>query len=52
MQPSRVENAAAQLQAEIEDEKCAAAIDALAHRSPMKAIAARRRIADAVINCG
>jgi uncharacterized protein YerC len=34
---------------ETEDEKCSAAIDDLAHRSPMKSMAARRRIADAVI---
>lgn len=46
---SRVERAARAIASEIEDEKFAAAIDALVHRYPMKAIAARRRIADAVI---
>ncbi|MEK6409404.1 MAG: acyl-CoA dehydrogenase family protein [Acidobacteriota bacterium] len=49
---SRVESAARAIASEIEDEKCAASIDELAYRSPMKSIAARRRIADAVINTG
>jgi alkylation response protein AidB-like acyl-CoA dehydrogenase len=49
---SRVETAARAVASEIEDEKCAAAIDALLHRYPMKSIAARRRIADSVINAG
>lgn len=49
---SRIENAARAVASETEDEKCAAAINELVHRSPMKAIAARRRIADAVINAG
>jgi hypothetical protein len=49
---SRVEHAARAIASETEDEKCAAAIDDFAHRSPMKSIAARRRIADAVINAG
>ena len=45
----RVETAARAIASEIEDEKFATGIDALVHRYPMKAIAARRRIADAVI---
>jgi alkylation response protein AidB-like acyl-CoA dehydrogenase len=49
---SRVERAAHAVASEIEDEQCSAAIDALAHRSSMKVIAARRRIADAVISAG
>ncbi|MEK6286163.1 MAG: acyl-CoA dehydrogenase family protein [Acidobacteriota bacterium] len=48
----RVESAARAVASEIEDEKCAASISELAYRSPMKSIAARRRIADAVINTG
>src|SRR5712692_8780215 len=47
-----VERAARAVASETEDEKCSAAIDELAHRSPMKSIAARRRIADAVISSG
>ncbi len=49
---SRVERAARAVASEISDEKCSSVIDELAHRSPMKSIAARRRIADAVINAG
>jgi len=49
---SRIERAARAVASETEDEKCTAAIDGFAHRSPMKSIAARRRIADAVINAG
>jgi hypothetical protein len=48
----RVENAARAVAGEVEDEKFEAAINMLTHRSSMKAIAARRRIADAVINAG
>ncbi|MEK6323324.1 MAG: acyl-CoA dehydrogenase family protein [Acidobacteriota bacterium] len=49
---SRVEKAARAVASEVDDEKCAAAIDEFANRSPMKSIAARRRIADAVIQTG
>ena len=49
---SQVERAARAVASETEDEKCLAAIDELAHRDPMKSIAARRRIADAVIQAG
>jgi len=49
---SRVECAARAVASEISDEKCSSMIDELAHRSPMKSIASRRRIADAVINAG
>jgi alkylation response protein AidB-like acyl-CoA dehydrogenase len=49
---SRVERAARAVASETEDEKCSAAIDGLAHRSPIKSIEARRRIADAVIQAG
>jgi alkylation response protein AidB-like acyl-CoA dehydrogenase len=49
---SRVERAARAVASETEDEKCQAAIDELTHSSPMKSIAARRRIADAVIQAG
>jgi butyryl-CoA dehydrogenase len=49
---SRVELAARAVASEISDEKCSSVIDELAHRSPMKSIASRRRIADAVINAG
>jgi hypothetical protein len=49
---SHVERAARAVASETEDEKCEAAIDELAHSSPMKSIAARRRIADAVISFG
>jgi alkylation response protein AidB-like acyl-CoA dehydrogenase len=49
---SRVETAGRAVASETEDEKCAAAIDALVHRYPMKSIAARRRVADAVIQTG
>ena len=47
-----VEKAARSVASETEDEKCLAAIDKLAHRSPMKSMSARRRIADAVIRAG
>jgi butyryl-CoA dehydrogenase len=49
---SRVKQAALAVASETADEKCAATIDELAHRSPMKSIAARRRIADAVTSSG
>ncbi len=49
---SQVERAARAVANETGDEKCTAAIDELAHRDPMKSIAARRRIADAVIQAG
>ena len=49
---SRVAQASRAVASETEDEKCAAAIEEFAHRSPIKSIAARRRIADVVINTG
>jgi len=49
---SQVERAARAVASETEDEKCLAAIDEFARRDPMKSIAARRRIADAVIQAG
>jgi alkylation response protein AidB-like acyl-CoA dehydrogenase len=49
---SRIERRARAIGSETEDEKCTAAIDGFAHPSPMKSIAARRRIADAVITAG
>jgi alkylation response protein AidB-like acyl-CoA dehydrogenase len=49
---SRIERRARAVASETEDENCSAAIDNFSHRSPMKSIAARRRIADAVINAG
>jgi alkylation response protein AidB-like acyl-CoA dehydrogenase len=49
---SRVEKAARAIAAELEDEKSSAALDELAQRFPMHSIAARRRIADAVIDAG
>ncbi len=49
---SHVEQAARSVASETEDEKFTAAIQEFVHRSPMKAIAARRRIADAVIQSG
>jgi hypothetical protein len=48
----RIERRARGIASETEDENCTAAIDDFAHRSPMKSIAARRRIADAVITAG
>ena len=48
----RVEKAARAVASETEDEKCSEALDQLAHRSPMKSVEARRRIADAVIQAG
>ncbi len=48
----RVERAARAVASEIEDEECLAAIDQLVQHSSIKSIAARRRIADAVINAG
>jgi alkylation response protein AidB-like acyl-CoA dehydrogenase len=48
----RIERAARAVVTETEDEKGAELIDQLAEHSPMKAIAARRRIADAVIQAG
>jgi butyryl-CoA dehydrogenase len=49
---SQVEKAARAVASETEDQKCSTAIDELSRREPMKAIAARRRIADAVIQAG
>ena len=49
---SRVEKAARAVASETEDEKCSKAIDELAHRSPMKSVQARRRIAEAVTQAG
>ena len=49
---SHIEKAARAVASETEDQKCSEAIDELSHREPMKAIAARRRIADAVIQAG
>ena len=49
---SRIERAARAVASETEDDKCSAAIEELSHRDPMKAIAARRRIADAAIQAG
>jgi len=49
---SRVERSARTVASEIEAERFAKTIDELAQRSSMKSIAARRRIADAVINAG
>jgi alkylation response protein AidB-like acyl-CoA dehydrogenase len=49
---SRVKKAAHAVASETEDEKCMEALDQLAHRSPMKSVEARRRIADAVIQAG
>jgi alkylation response protein AidB-like acyl-CoA dehydrogenase len=49
---SQVEKSARAVASEIEDEKFATAIDQVAQHSSMKSIAARRRIADAVINAG
>jgi hypothetical protein len=48
----RIERAARALATETGDEKGAEAIDQLTHRSPVKAIAARRRIADSIIAAG
>ncbi len=49
---SKVEKAARAVASEIEDEESAAAIDQFSQRASMKSIAARRRIADAMINAG
>jgi len=49
---SLIENAARAVASETEDEKCLAAINDFVYRSPMKSMAARRRIADAVIRAG
>ena len=49
---SLIEKAARAVASETEDEKCSAAIDVFTYRSPMKSMAARRRIADAVIRAG
>ncbi|MFY9553530.1 MAG: acyl-CoA dehydrogenase family protein [Blastocatellia bacterium] len=49
---SSVERAARAVASETEDEKCAAAIDELSSHSPMKSIAARRRIAQSIIQAG
>jgi len=48
----RIEKAAGAVASEIDDEETAEAIDQFAQRSPMKSIAARRRIADAAIKAG
>jgi butyryl-CoA dehydrogenase len=47
-----VERAARLIAAETDDHESAAAIDEIAHRAPIKMIAARRRIADAIIAAG
>ncbi|MEK6303893.1 MAG: acyl-CoA dehydrogenase family protein [Acidobacteriota bacterium] len=49
---SRIERAARAVVTETEDEKSAELIDQLVLQAPIKAIAARRRIADAVIEAG
>ena len=49
---SRVERAARAIASELEDQKASEALDEIAQRSPIKSIAARRRIADAVIEAG
>ena len=48
----RIERAARAVVTETEDEKSAELIEQLAEHTPIKAIAARRRIADAVIDAG
>ena len=48
----RIERAAQAVLTETEDEKSAELIEQLAEHAPIKAIAARRRIADAVIQAG
>jgi len=48
----RVERAARTIASETQDEKCSTAIDRLVHRSPLQAIAARRRIAHEAISTG
>jgi alkylation response protein AidB-like acyl-CoA dehydrogenase len=49
---SRIERAALAVASETADDNCTATIEELAHRSPMKSIAARRRIAEGVIDAG
>ena len=49
---SRVERAARAIASELEDQKASEALDEIAQRSPIKSIAAHRRIADAVIEAG
>lgn len=49
---SRIEKACRTVSVETGNEQCAAAIKNLIHNSPIKAIAARRRVADSVINAG
>jgi alkylation response protein AidB-like acyl-CoA dehydrogenase len=48
----RVEQKAQTVATETEDKDCAAVIDNASHKDPIKAIAARRRIAEAMINAG
>ena len=48
----RIERAARMVVTETGDEKSAAMIDELAHLAPIPMIAARRRIADAIIDAG
>jgi alkylation response protein AidB-like acyl-CoA dehydrogenase len=48
----RIERAARMVVTETGDDKSAAMIDELVHRSPIQMIAARRRIADAIIAAG
>jgi len=48
----RVERAARAIASELDDQKTSEALDELVQKSPIKAIAARRRIADAVIEAG
>ena len=49
---ARVEQKALAVATETENEKCAALVKELAAAEPIKAIAARRRIADAIIAAG
>lgn len=48
----RIERAARMVVTETDDDKSAAMIDELAYRAPIQMIAARRRIADAIIDAG
>jgi alkylation response protein AidB-like acyl-CoA dehydrogenase len=49
---SRIEKACRTVAIETANEHCASAIKDLVHYAPIKAIAARRRVADSVINAG
>jgi hypothetical protein len=48
----RIERAAQTVATETADDKSAPVIDHLVHRAPIKAIAARRRIAEAITQAG